>query len=142
MCSAEICFHIRKHINEVKYMSIYQSSAVEVVEKLQSNEVDAQQLFKDQQARIQKLDSEFNAFVHVENTPQTTKLDGPLAGLPISVKDQIHVEAMPCTSGYERTEIICPDSRCPCHCGFERGGSANTGQNEPAAHGNGFPNLQ
>lgn len=94
-------------------MNIHQSGAVEVVAKLQSNEVDAQQLFEDQQARIQKLNNEFNAFVHVEKTPQATNVKGRLAGLPISVKDQIHVAGMPCASGYEPLKSHIPKADAP-----------------------------
>ncbi len=109
-------------------MNIYQSSAVEVVTKLQSNEVDTQQLFKDQQARIQKLNSQFNAFVHVEQTPQATKPNGRLAGLPISVKDQIHVAGMPCTSGYEPLKSHIPTADAPIITALKEDGAQIVGK--------------
>lgn len=94
-------------------MHIHQTSAVETVAKLQSGELNAEHLFKSQQDRIQKLNSQYNAFAHVEANPQTAKLDGPLAGLPISVKDQIHVANMPCTSGYEPLKAFIPEEDAP-----------------------------
>lgn len=90
-------------------MNIHQCSAVEIVAKLQSGELSASQVFEHQHARIQTLNNQYNAFVHVAEKPQQANLHGPLHGLPISVKDQIHVTDMPCTSGYELLENFVPE---------------------------------
>ncbi len=89
-------------------MNIHQYNAVEIVAKLQSGELSAPQLFEHQQNRIQELNSQYNAFVHVAENPQQVKPDGLLHGLPISVKYQIHVAGMPCTSGYEPLKSFVP----------------------------------
>ena len=81
-------------------MNLHQCSGVDIVAKLQSGELKAQQVFEQQQARIQDLNPEYNAFVHIAEQAQQTNNNGMLHGLPISVKDQIHVAGMPCTSGF------------------------------------------
>jgi mandelamide amidase len=43
--------------------------------------------------------AEFNAFVTLADAPPTRMTGGPLDGVPIAVKDSIHVAGFPCTGG-------------------------------------------
>ncbi len=50
-------------------------------------------------ARIRALDPKVHAFLHVDEDAKPAGSGGPLAGMPIAIKDLIHVEGMPTTAG-------------------------------------------
>ena len=94
-------------------MNFHQLSATDIVAKLATSEITAVQIFAYQQERIKKLNGKYNAFVYVANKGQEPDGNSLLQGLPISVKDQIHVAGMPCTSGYENLRNFIPDKDAP-----------------------------
>ncbi len=94
-------------------MPIHTLSANAVIARLGNGELTAAQVFSHQQKRIKHLDSQYHAFIHSLETPENTNPNNLLKGLPISVKDQIHVAGAPCTSGYEALRNFIPDNDAP-----------------------------
>ncbi|MBK7863109.1 MAG: Asp-tRNA(Asn)/Glu-tRNA(Gln) amidotransferase subunit GatA [Archangiaceae bacterium] len=59
-------------------------------------------------ARIDALDGRLHAFLHVDRAARARVAQGPLAGMPVAVKDLIHVEGMPTTAGSKILEGFMP----------------------------------
>lgn len=89
-------------------MYLHQLSATQVVAQLAEGKLCASDIFEQQRARIEQSNGKYNAFVYVAPKPPEPKPDGLLKGLPISIKDQIHVAGMPCTSGYQDLQDFIP----------------------------------
>jgi len=58
-------------------------------------------------SQIDALDSKVHAFLHVDRAAMAAG-SGPLAGMPIAIKDLIHVEGMPTTAGSKILEGFMP----------------------------------
>ena len=89
-------------------MTLHQLSAVDIVSKLSTGELTATNLFQNQCIRIEALNDQYNAFVYVADQSRPSETHSVLKGLPISIKDQIHVAGMPCTSGYSKLRDFIP----------------------------------
>jgi Asp-tRNA(Asn)/Glu-tRNA(Gln) amidotransferase A subunit family amidase len=79
-------------------MSLHQHSATQIVASLKTGTLSANDVANSQLERIRKLNPEINALVALDHGPGN-HVDGGLAGLPITLKDQIHFEGMTCTFG-------------------------------------------
>jgi len=75
--------------------------AAEVLNKLASGELSAAEVADAIQGQIAKLNPGINAFDSLAADFSASK-DGPLSGLPISIKDQIKVAGMPCNFGLDK----------------------------------------
>ncbi|MBE9098281.1 amidase [Vacuolonema iberomarrocanum] len=109
-------------------MTLHQLSAVDIVAKLSTGELTASELFQYQQARIAKLNGQYNTFVYVADPSQPIDTTRLLKGLPISIKDQIHVAGMPCTSGYEKLRNFIPTKDAPVVAALKQAGAQILGK--------------
>ncbi|MGH2890595.1 MAG: amidase family protein, partial [Solirubrobacteraceae bacterium] len=72
-------------------------TAAQAAEKLRSREVGAAELFEAYRTRAAA--EELNAFTWVADGPGETAPDGPLAGVPVAVKDLFCTEGVPSQAG-------------------------------------------
>ncbi|MEX3011795.1 amidase [Hoeflea sp. TYP-13] len=79
------------------------------VTALKAGDVTHQAILSELEGRRRALDPQINAFIHCVDEPAALAADTPLAGLPISVKDQIHVAGMPCTFGLAEKRPMVPE---------------------------------
>ncbi|MEJ8559890.1 amidase [Yoonia sp. GPGPB17] len=93
-------------------MPLHQYTATQMVKTLQSGEFTAAEITQHQRDRIQSLNPEIKAIVAM-NDGAGTGAGGALAGLPITVKDQIHCHGMACTFGSERHKDFRPTQTAP-----------------------------
>ena len=93
-------------------MSFHQLSATQIVKGLRSSEIAADQVAQSQLDRINRLNPKINAIVATNGKP-LNDIAGSLAGLPITVKDQIHVQGMACTFGSEQHKDFRPSQTAP-----------------------------
>lgn len=93
-------------------MHLHQRSATETVATLNAGSVDSKRLQQNQLERINRYNPEINAVVAQIDTPRDHAI-GNLAGLPITVKDQIHVEGFACTFGSIDHKDYHPASTAP-----------------------------
>jgi aspartyl-tRNA(Asn)/glutamyl-tRNA(Gln) amidotransferase subunit A len=89
-------------------------SAVEIVEKLRGGEYKASEVVQECMDRIEKLNSEINAFVWineraVEEAKKLEREDTPLGGLPVAVKDNVETKGIPTTYGSKLFENYIPE---------------------------------
>ncbi|MGC9404290.1 amidase [Vibrio genomosp. F10 str. 9ZC157] len=91
-------------------MTIHHMAAIEACEALKKGNITAQEVKTHLLSRISMLDDEIGAFIYQD---QTAALDNTelLAGLPISFKDQFHINALPCSFGLNK--ITCSDFTAP-----------------------------
>jgi aspartyl-tRNA(Asn)/glutamyl-tRNA(Gln) amidotransferase subunit A len=87
------------------------SSVVETASRVQRGEATAEEVTRDALARIASLDGEIHAFLHVAGEAAVDRARavdakrargealGPLAGVPIAIKDAICTRGMPTTAG-------------------------------------------
>ncbi|WP_122075534.1 amidase [Pseudophaeobacter sp. EL27] len=93
-------------------MSLHQLSATQIVKGLKSGELTAHQVTQSQLDRINRLNPEINAIVATNEKPDNDMF-GSLAGLPITLKDQIHLKGMTCTFGSEQHKDFRPTRTAP-----------------------------
>lgn len=93
-------------------MNIHQRSATETVAALKVGSLDTKQVQHNKLERNRRYNPEINAIVAQIDTPRDPVVGG-LAGLPITVKDQIHVEGFACTFGSSDHKEFHPDSTAP-----------------------------
>lgn len=93
-------------------MSNHKQSATEIVTALKTGELCTNQVVKSQLDRINQFNPEINAIVAL-NERRSNHDVGDLAGLPITVKDQIHIEGLACTFGSETHKGFHPASTAP-----------------------------
>ncbi|MFT5708712.1 MAG: amidase, partial [Oceanospirillaceae bacterium] len=80
-------------------------SAVQTVEKLNTRELSAHQVLDFLNKRIDLLDPKLNAFLYrCTAEVSDNKASTILAGLPISFKDQYHIEGLPCSFGMPKAK--------------------------------------
>ena len=85
---------------------MHKLSAVQAVEKLNTKELSLQHIVTSLNERIDHLDPKLNAFLYrcaPENI--TNNESSCLAGLPISFKDQYHIEDLPCSFGMPKAKV-------------------------------------
>lgn len=79
-------------------MELFKLTAHEILEKLKSREITAQDALYCIEGRIKDIDQKIKAYVRhpgsLNNEPRTMKYELPLEGIPVSIKDNI------CTEGY------------------------------------------
>jgi aspartyl-tRNA(Asn)/glutamyl-tRNA(Gln) amidotransferase subunit A len=92
-------------------MNIEQLSAVEISSKIASREISSRAVTEDFLSRISQLDTKVNAFTHVareaalaaaaevDSQIAAGKKLGPLAGVPVAIKDVLCTPDMPTTCG-------------------------------------------
>ena len=92
-------------------MNLYNMSAKELNTAFKEKKASAKEIVDAHFAQIEKLDSKLGAFLSLSKNlayEQARKLDeklkngetlGPLAGVPIAIKDNIHVKGEPTTAG-------------------------------------------
>ena len=78
-------------------MDSYQLTLKQAIDFVKEGSAKSAALFNSLKARIQKIDPKLNAYVRVKDSPDPVSNAGPLAGVPISIKDNI------CTDGWETT---------------------------------------
>lgn len=83
-------------------MAIHQLTAVQACESLRQGTKSPQQIKQHLLNRVTQLDPKLGAFLYQDHT-QAMATSSPLAGLPISFKDQFHIEGSPCSFGLPRT---------------------------------------
>ncbi|MGF1710215.1 amidase [Vibrio kagoshimensis] len=83
-------------------MTIHHMTAIEACKALKKRSITAQEIKTHLLSRVSLLDDEMGAFIYQD---QTAALDNTelLAGLPISFKDQFHIENLPCSFGLNKT---------------------------------------
>lgn len=85
-------------------MAIHQLTAVQACESLRQGTKSPQQIKQHLLNRVTQLDPKLGAFLYQDHT-QAMATSSPLAGLPISFKDQFHIEGSPCSFGLPRTTM-------------------------------------
>jgi amidase len=94
---------------------IHQQTATEIVTALRSGQLTAEAVIEQQTRRIQRLNGDINAIVAIVTIDGKTNanIDGPLAGLPVTLKDQIHFTGLPCTFGFKPLRSFQPKTNAP-----------------------------
>jgi len=108
-------------------MPIPQRSATETVAALKAGSLSSKHLQQTQLARINRYNPEINAIVAQSGAPRDHAA-GDLAGLPITVKDQIHVEGFACTFGSRAHKEFHPDSTAPVITRLQQAGAVVIGK--------------
>ena len=80
-------------------MSSHSKSAIQIVAALRGGEVESETVRQTQLDRISRFNKDINAVVALTDQTGSRTAGGALAGLPITVKDQVHVAGQPCTFG-------------------------------------------
>ncbi|SDX76514.1 amidase [Ruegeria halocynthiae] len=93
-------------------MLLHQNTATQIVAKLNAGHLSASQVAQNQLDRIRRLDPVINAIVATDDKQQNDVM-GALAGLPITLKDQIHHPAMVCTFGSTQHKDFRPAQTAP-----------------------------
>lgn len=93
-------------------MHLHHLSATEAVAALKAGSLTSEQVQQHQLARITTHNPKINAVVSRTATPRDHSV-GDLAGLPITVKDQIHVEGFACTFGSSEFKAFHPARTAP-----------------------------
>lgn len=93
-------------------MSLCQHSATQIAATLKAGALNAHDVAKIQVERVRKFDPKINAVVALDDGSDN-RMYGELAGLPITLKDQIHFEGMACTFGSERYKDFKPATTAP-----------------------------
>ncbi len=110
-------------------MSVHTLSATQALELLRSGETTPAALTHALQERITRFNPTLNAFAHISaQEPETQLPEGPLAGLPITVKDQIHVAGMPCSSGISDLKDFVPAQDAPVITTLKEAGASVLGK--------------
>ena len=78
-------------------------TATELLSKTAKNQLNFEAIASAQDSRIKAINPGINAFDSLSNSINQGR-DGLLRGLPISVKDQIHVADMPCNFGLDKAQ--------------------------------------
>jgi aspartyl-tRNA(Asn)/glutamyl-tRNA(Gln) amidotransferase subunit A len=86
---------------------LFRLSAIEVAERIASREVSAEDVTRAHLDRIAAVDGRLHAFLHVDSEgalAQARRVDagelsGPLAGVPLALKDVIVTKGLPTTAG-------------------------------------------
>jgi len=81
-------------------MSIHRQSANQIVTAIKGNKLKANAVLQHQTDRIRYLNPKLNVIVALTDE-HSDHSHGELAGLPITLKDQIHFAGLPCTFGSE-----------------------------------------
>ncbi|NMP30130.1 amidase [Thalassotalea sp. M1531] len=71
------------------------------IELVSSGQLSLSELHTAQQQLIEQVNPKLNAFIHQPETAELSSSNGPLAGVSITVKDNIDVLGMPTTAGLE-----------------------------------------
>ncbi len=108
-------------------MLIHQHSAVKIVDALKTNTLNSKHVQQNQLDRINQLNPEINAIVGQIDRPHDHAI-GDLAGLPITAKDQIHIEGFACTFGSEALKEFHPTSTAPVIERLQRAGAVVIGK--------------
>ncbi|WP_444891633.1 amidase [Microbulbifer sp. DLAB2-AA] len=82
-------------------MQLHQYPATQICAALSAGDIQAKEVIHHQLERIQRLNPVINAVVTLNENQPTSNMR-PLAGLPITLKDQIYYRGMACTFGSER----------------------------------------
>ncbi len=93
-------------------MQIHQYSATQIVAALKSGELKVGDVVHHQLERIRRINPQINAIVAINNVLDDP-VAGELAGLPITVKDQIHYQGMACSFGSEKYKDFRPKTTAP-----------------------------
>lgn len=93
-------------------MSLHQITATQIVAELKAGRLSASHVAQTQLDRIRRLNPEINAIVATGDTPRD-EVAGALAGLPITLKDQIHYPGMACTFGSTQHKDFHPAQTAP-----------------------------
>ena len=83
-------------------------NATNVVAALRAGTITRQEMLARLAARRQAAEPQINAFIHLSDAATAPATETPLAGLAITVKDQIHVAGMPCTFGLREKRPLAP----------------------------------
>lgn len=108
-------------------MTIHQHSAVEIVAALRTGAATSKQVQRNQLDRITTCNPEINAVVAQVDEPCDPAI-GDLAGLPITVKDQIHVKGFACTFGANAHQAFHPTRTAPVIERLQRAGAVVIGK--------------
>ncbi len=71
---------------------LYKKTLHELIELVEKGEITAKEVYGDLLKRIKQKDKEINAYVSVFEEYEEHEKQGPLKGLPIAVKDNIHIK--------------------------------------------------
>lgn len=85
-------------------MTVHQLTAVQACKHLQQGKTSPHRLKQHLLNRISQLDPDLGAFIYQDHIQANTS-SSPLAGLPISFKDQFHIEGFPCSFGLPQTTV-------------------------------------
>ena len=75
-------------------------SGVEQARLIRKGQISSEELIDAHLARIAEVNPALNAVVEVLPPPAWRDVDGPLSGVPFSVKDSIEVEGTVCSAGH------------------------------------------
>ncbi|MCY6383280.1 amidase [Hoeflea prorocentri] len=85
-------------------------NATDVLAALKAGKTTQQEMLGSLSARRQAVEPHIKAFIHICDPVAPASIETPLAGLAITVKDQIHVAGMPCTFGVKERRPPVPEN--------------------------------
>jgi len=76
---------------------LYKKTLHELIDLLKDNQITAEDVFNSVLKRIREKDKDINAYVTVFEEHEVSNKNGVLRGLPIAIKDNMHIEGKPTT---------------------------------------------